>query len=261
MQTGDTRLFLYDNTVELVITTNSLSVSNLPMNHRKLQAHKGLTNTIMFNIRNRDRTLQNVFTDVLTAYFIDPTTKKRLTTKILEHTSDVGIAKLVLETGDIQNIDPGLYRMYIARTSVSGDESPIYSNQNNGVSFDIEISEEAQYEPIATQEDSTFTSVGANVNASSAMFGNLDRNFINAQHTLGIYTSTYTGNIIIQGSCIESTPDSDEASTDWFAIETIPLANTSAITNRTFQMNLNWIRILEYPDDGNSVVSNFMVRN
>jgi len=261
---GDARLYLYDNTVELVITTNSLSVSNLPMNHRKLQAHKGLTNTIIFNIRNRDRKLQNVFTDVLTAYFINPTTKRRLFAKILEHTSTIGVAKLILEPGDLQNIDPGLYRMYIARTEVDSVESPIYTNQNSGVAFDIEISDEAQYEPIATQETSEFIAVAEDINASSALFGNLDRNFSNAQHTVGIYTTTYTGNIVIQGSCIQSVPDSDDASTDWFVIESIPLANVSGITHRTFQMNLNWIRILDYPEDEldeNSTVNNFMLRN
>jgi len=258
---GDTRLYLYDNIVELVVTANSLSVSNLPMNHRRLYAHKGLTNTIIFNIRNRDRKLQGIFTDVLTAYFINPTTKRRLFTKVLDNTSEVGISKLTLDVGDLQNIDPGLYRMYISRTAVDGGESPVYTNQDNGVVFDITISEQAQYEPVATQENSAFTTTTTNVYASSALFGNLDRNFTNAQHTLGIYTDTYTGNIVIQGSCIEGTPDSDDTSSDWFTIETIPLANVSGILNRTFQMNLNWVRILDYHTDGNSSVTKFLLRN
>ena len=261
MDSSDTRLYLYDDIIELVITTNSLYVSNLPMNHRKLYAHKGLSNTIMFKIRNRDRKLQNVFTDVLTAYFVNPTTKKRMLTKVLEHTGDVGVAKLTVDKGDLHNIDPGLYTMYISRTDVSGAETPVYSNQNNSVSFDIEISSEAQYEPVATQETETFTSVGSNVNATSAFFGNLDRNFTNAQHSLAIYATTYTGNVLIQGSCIEGTPDSDDGSDDWFTIESIPLDNFSGILDRTFRMNLNWIRLLEYPDDANSSITKFMLRN
>ena len=93
---SDFKLYLYDTAIDLVVSSTSIYVDNKPMNNRILNAHKGVTNEIYFNIRNRDRKLQNVFSDTLRAYLVDPNTKKRVITKVLEHTSDIGIVKLVL---------------------------------------------------------------------------------------------------------------------------------------------------------------------
>jgi hypothetical protein len=90
---GDQKLYLYDDVIELVVTVDNIYVDNRPMNLRKLVAHKGITNTILFNIRDRDRRLQNVFSDTLRVYMIHPTTKRRIFTKPLVNTSDVGKVK------------------------------------------------------------------------------------------------------------------------------------------------------------------------
>ena len=263
MNYGDHRLFLYDNIVDLVLTTTSLYVDNRPMNNKRLQAHKGLTNTIMFNIRNRDRKLQNVFSDVLVAYIVNPATRSRLLVKTLEDTSDVGIVKLELTEGDLQNITSGLYRMYIARTTQDGVNSPVYSTQNNDVAFDIEVSDETMFDPVATQYDANHTQVNStpDVYATSAFSGNLAKNYTNPYHTVALYTDTYTGNITIQGSCISTAPDSDNESTDWFTLETIPLSNVSSITSRTYSAPLNWVRVIHTPDNNTSILSNVLVRN
>ena len=63
MSYGDHKLFLYDTSVDLVINSDGLYVDNRPMNNKKLIAHKGLSNEIIFNIRNPDRKLQNIDSD------------------------------------------------------------------------------------------------------------------------------------------------------------------------------------------------------
>ena len=79
-----------------------------PMNNRQLKAHKGFSNELTFNYHDRDRKLQNVFSDTVYAHIYNPTTKKRLLTRRCEDTSSVGIIKLYLNEGDLQNIDAGL---------------------------------------------------------------------------------------------------------------------------------------------------------
>ena len=101
MSYGNHRLYLYDNVVELVVTTDAIYVDNRPMNNKKLVAHKGLSNQLTFNIRNRDRKLQNVFADDLVAYIINPSNRKRIVTRKLEPTSEVGILNLHLQKGDL----------------------------------------------------------------------------------------------------------------------------------------------------------------
>ena len=78
MSYGDYRLYLYNDTIDLVVDNNGIYVDNRPMNNKKLTAHKGLTNELYFNIRDKDRKLQNVFSDTLVAYLINPTTKRRV---------------------------------------------------------------------------------------------------------------------------------------------------------------------------------------
>lgn len=270
MNYGEHKLYLYQDTVDLVINTDGLGiyVDNRPMNIKKLQAHKGVTNEIFFTVRNRDRKLQNVFNETIRAYIVSPTTRTRLLTKIAEHTADVGKFKLTFLEGDLQNIDPGLYHMYVTRSTQESVDKPVFTDQNNNVRFDIEISEQAMIEPVPTQEETNFTQVAntllgdtSNIFVSSAMYGNVDRNFLYAQHTIGIYTNTFTGNITIQGSCLSGVPEQEHDSIDWFNITTKSLSNTNTITHETFSVNANWIRIKYTPDDANSTVTKVMLRN
>lgn len=266
---GDQRLYLYDDMIEVVVSTDgNFYVDNRPMNLRTLQAHKGLTNEIFFVIRDRDRKLQNVFSDTLRAYLVDPHTKRRIVTKLLHHTSDVGKLKLVLTAGDITDVPAGLYHIYVTRTTVEDADLPVYNDQNNNIRFSIDITDQASVEPVATQENISFmqsgnTLIGDSSNSfvSSALTGNLDRNFSNAQHTLAVYTETYTGNVKIQASCLVGTPNSDDASKDWFDVTTLALSNITGITHETFQVNCNWVRVVHYPDNPESVLNKILLRN
>lgn len=268
MSYGNHRLYLYDNVVELVVTTDAIYVDNRPMNNKKLVAHKGLSNQLTFNIRNRDRKLQNVFADDLVAYIINPSNRKRIVTRKLEPTSEVGILNLHLQKGDLTNINAGLYKIYITRTTQENKDLPIYSDQNNNVSFDIEIKDDAFVEPVPTQEtvnifQTANTMLGANANifTSDAMFGNLDRNFSHAQHSIAMYVTDFTGNLVVQGSCLEGTPDTDDASVDWFNVSTVETTSASNIIHQTFVVNANWIRVLSYPSDSNSKLTKVALRN
>lgn len=266
MSYGDHRLFLYEDIIELVVSTDGLYVDNRPMNNRKLVAHKGTTNEILFNIRDRDRKLQNVFSDTLTATLINPTTKRRIFYRLLEHTSDVGKVKLTLEDSDLQNVDAGLYTIYVSRKKQDGYEYPVFTDQDNSVRFQIEITDEIGLEPVETQMSNTFTqtaSVGsgdaANIFVTSAFSGNQDRNFQTALHSIAIYTSSYSGNITVQGSCLEGTPESDDASADWFNLETITLSSESNVVHKNYQVNANWVRLIHTPTNGN--ITQVLVRN
>lgn len=263
MNHANNRLYLYDDSIDLVITADNLYVDNKPMNNKSLIAHKGLTNTINFNVRNRDRKLQSVFTDEVVAYIVNPASRTRLLTKRLETTSDVGLIKLHLTDGDLQDIDAGLYCLYITRTNSDGTDLPIYSNQNNDVAIDIQISEQAVFEPIDTQFDVSLSETSSGVFVSDAFFGNLDRNFKDAQHSVAIYHSTYTGNIKIQASCLVTTPQGEDNSHDWFDV-TSNIAVTGASTDilhRTFALNCNWVRVISYPNNADSTISNIHIRN
>jgi hypothetical protein len=300
MNNNDNKLYLYTDTIDLVITTSAMYVDNLPMNKRTLRAHKGLTNEIFINVRDRDRKPQNVFNQTLRLYVINPTTKKRILTRVLENTDKVGIVKLVISEGDLVNVRPGLYHAYISRSVEERQDMPIYSDHNNNIRFDLDITDQTGTTPPETQSDSTFLNVNiviqpvitsqvitdeqgnpltaengdflitesgsqtepqpeANISVSNAFFGNLHRNFHNAQHTAAIYPDDFTGTVKIQASCLTAVPPTELNEVQWFDVDTLEFDSSSKIKATTFVVNCNWIRFVITAESGS--VSQVLLRN
>lgn len=255
------KLYIYDTRIGLVITSDNIIVDNRPMYQRTIVAHKGLHNRINFEIRNRDRQLQNVYSQELVAYIIEPGTGRRLVTRMLETTQTMGEAVLDLIPGDIQNLEAGRYHMYVTRSTPEFiNDLPLYANQDNDLRFDIEITDQALVSPVATQEDNDFRETSTGVFVSTSMPGNIYRNFPNAQHSMAIYLSSFVGDVKIQASCVGGSPDTDDASPDWFDVysETVTEAD-DGILEHTFQANVNWIRVVFEAASG--TVSKVQLRN
>ena len=187
----------------------------------------------------------------------------------MEHTGVIGQIKLVLNDHDLSNVSSGLYTMYITRKHQTGENAPVYADQNNELIFNIQISDQLDETPVPTQETSTFVKVAstpsdaANVYATSALYGNQDRNFGDMLHSIAVYPSSYTGNIKIQASCIESVPDNDDTSSDWFTVVSdVALSASSDILHRTFNVNANWVRVLHTPSNSNTgSITKVLLRN
>lgn len=266
---GDHKLFLYDNTAELVLdaSTPNLYRDNRPMNKKVLVAHKGLSTEVYFNIRNRDRKLQNVFADTIRAYIVDPVNRIRILQRNLEHTTDIGKAKLTIYPGDIANIEEGLYHIYITRSTTETDDLPLYADQNDNVRFDLRVTEQVVSLPVATQEASTFTQQGntnlgdaANTFVTSALDGNLESNFLEARHTVAVWPTAFTGQVTIQASCLTTVPAADDESADWFDVENLDFtANSNVVQTTNFVANVNWVRAVSKPTSGS--ISRVQLRN
>lgn len=270
MSMHDNKLYKYSTEIDLVYTAYGLEVDNRNMNPRHVVVHRGLTNTIYFNIRDRDRRLQTITTDQIRCYITDPTTRRRVVSKLLTPDQlEKGIAKLSLLEGDIINLVPGLYHCYFTITRDDTHEEPLYSNQKNDIAFTIEVTDQAYSYPVPTQEANAniliSNSGNANVYATSNLTGNLDRNFLNGQHTMAFYTQGYTGNITIQASSLPYSPDTSISSTDWFDIQTYTFSNVSPSTgifHSNFKSAVSWIRVVNTPDDGNvNTLSKILLRN
>lgn len=239
-------LYLYDTHLGLVISDDNIIVDNRPMYQRTVIAHRGLTNAIYFNVTNRDRRPQDVSEAVASAVIFDPKERKRLLAKLMEPTDTEGRLKLTLAEGDLQNIKPGRYHMYVAYTTNGLDQLPFYSNQDNGVRFDIEITQQAMLSPLPTQEQTELTEVDSDKWVTSAFSGNQARNFDGALHSIAIYMDEYVGRLVIQGSCNEEPPSSAAAGPGWFDVHSEEVYNAeTGIFYLTFSVNANWIRVLD----------------
>ena len=270
MNINDNKLYLYQDNIDVVITTTAMYVDNLPMNQRKLIAHKGLTNEIYITVRDRDRKPQNVYAQTLRAYIINPTTKQRILSKVLENTTELGIVKLILDDGDLVNLQPGLYHAYITRSDSEHQDKPVYSNHNNNIRLNLEITDQTGTTPIETQEETTLLDVtnldglngsDANTFVTGAFRGNLNRNFQNAQHTVAFYPDNFSGQVVVQASCVSSTPQTEYYSgSDWFDVATIDVDEASnSIQYTNFVCNCNWVRLAVLPTTG--TIERVLLRN
>lgn len=269
MSYGNHKLYLYDEVVDLVIGSDGLYVDNRPMNNKRLTAHKGLSNELYFSIRNKDRKLQNVNSEIIRGTLFRPATGERIFSRILEHTGTTGQVKLNIAEGDLTNVDEGLYQLYISRETSESIEYPVYADQNNNLVFGIEIKDQTKRTPVETQTANvsqfmqvTNTNNGddSNVFVTSAFKGNQARNFSSCLHSIAIHPDSYTGNFSIQASCVENTPDSANSSSDWFnVVSNVSLTSNSTIYHSTFQVNANWVRVLSEPTAGN--ISLVQLRN
>ena len=260
------RLYQYRTEIDLVYTAYGVEVDNRNMNPTHVVAHRGLTNTIYFNVRDRDRKLQTITVDDIRCYIVDATTRRRVVSKLLEPDQlEKGICKLVLREGDIVNLVPGLYHCYFTITRDDKHEEPLYSNQNNGLGFTLEVTDQAYSYPVPTQEANCNIMISkpddANVYTTSALFGNLDRNFTNCQHTMAFHINGYTGSLKVQASNIPYAPDPDIDSIDWYDVKTTEVTTAGIIINgklsnegvfyTNFNTACNWLRVVNTPADGN----------
>lgn len=264
---------LGNQSLDLVLTMEGIKTDNRPMNQNKLVVHKGFNNKLSFFVRNRDRALQNISTKTLYATVVNPSTKRRVMLKplTLVNSGTTGEAALELIPADLTDLAPGLYQIAISETADSGaTEYPLYANQNDRIITDLEVKSNLEYEPIPTQQKTTFTQTAntelgdaANTFVSSAMYGNQD-NLTSGNHTIAMYLTGFSGNIYVQGSALETTPSSD---TDWYDIGVqgdvgepgIPYTSFTGIDPFNFTVNTNWIRLKYYPTAG--TVDQVQLRN
>jgi len=245
--------------VDLVLTTDGITVDNRPMNQTKLVVHKGLNNTLQFFVRNRDRVLQNIGTKTLYASVINPNTSRRVVFKPLSlvNSGTTGEARLDLNVGDLTDLTPGIYQIAITESADNGaTESPLYANQNDRIITDLEVKSSMQYQPAPTQTKSVFTQTqntdlgdSANTFVTAAMYGNQNKNYRHSKHTIAFYMTDFVGNVTIQGSALETAPTQES---DWYGINAqgdfgqikIPYASAfSGVDPFNFKINTNWIRV------------------
>ena len=175
----------------------------------------------------------------------------------------------MLNSGDIVDIAAGLYTMVLIRTenfvaNVPGYyvEKPLYSDTNDNVSMQIEITEQALKtpQPSITLEPKDWTPdiLSPTTGAPRPCFytqripGSRVLNHKESVHSFSTYTENFTGVLEIWGT-LEETPDAYLDDNRWFKIfpstmshdiEYIGYTGTQAWT---FSANCMWLKFRYFP--------------
>lgn len=263
---NDNRLFLYENKIDLVVEAGNLYVDNRNMNLRKQVAHKGVTNEITFTVRDRDRRPQNVQGTQMFVHIVHPRTGRRLVSRELERKSDVGIVKLYLTESDLNGIPAGLYVGVVTRNTMQAGDLPVYTDQNNNITFDIEITDQAFVTPAPTQTTSNFVKLstdiinGENIWVSDLLLGNVKYNHAHPNHSQVLKLDDFTGDIYIQASCYSEVDNTNAESTQWFTVKHLTFTDsTTGPELVNFSVNAEWIRVVYHSVTGS--ITQVQLRN
>jgi hypothetical protein len=290
MDVGFHKIFLYDHVWQLLAVGDTFCSckDNGPMtNQTPLKAHKGIDNSLIFRVLNPDRVPFDIACgQQVYARIIDPDNNTIVLEKLCRLGPAKGIITLALDSGDIALVAAGLYKMVLIRTEefVANIpdyyiEKPLYSDLNDNITLEIEITEQAFKAPLPSYTilptdwtPDLISSVGGPPLPcfySGRIPGARILNHIDSVHSLSTYTTNFTGTLELWGT-LDETPDPYLNDTRWFKIfpstmsQNIEFTAYTGTQAWTFQANFMWLKLRYFPsqqvlDPG--VLAKVIVRN
>lgn len=266
------KVYLYDHVRQLLAVDDTICPckDNGPMNNTALRAHKGLDNKLIFRTLGPDRIPVDIACNQqVYARIIDPSNRKIALEKLCRLGPAKGLITLELDSGDLAFIHAGLYEMVLIRTQdfiVNVPdyyiEKPLYSDYNDNVAMEIEITEQAFKAPLQSvtilPEDWTPDIIVPTFGPPMPCFysqripGARVMNHIDSVHSFSTYTTNFTGTLEIWGS-LEETPDPYLNHTRWFKIFPSTLSTDIEYTGYTgtqawtFSANFLWVKFRYFP--------------
>ena len=240
------------NELDLVKKRENLYLDNKSMNRKEFIAHKGMDNKFNICLRDQDRKKQNIYNQQIRADVIKYSSNERVMTKYTTPGLEQGQAELLIAEADLNNLSPGQYKISFKFIEDDGTNTPVFSDYNGGVLCTLIVKEDANPSPVPTQIANVWTQVKntnngdvANVFLSGNFAGNKTYNFNNANHTIGIYATNFTGNVFVDDQ-------------NWASIavlnnlDRIPLSSDTGPIYYNFTGNFNYLRFKYSPGSGNS---------
>lgn len=268
-----TPIYLYDNVRQLLTigdTFCTCSGDNSPMNNNTLRAHRGIDNKLVFRALGPDRVPFSIPPNQsIYCRIINKDNSSVVFEKICRLGPAKGIITLELNSNDLIPVSAGLYSIVLIRTdnfiANINDyflEKPMFTDFENNVAMDLEITDQAYNSPTPSitlnpqdwTTDLRVPNVGMPVPSfySSRIPGNKTLNRSSAVHTFSTYTLNFTGSLEIWGS-LEEAPDPYVSPNRWFEIYPSTMSNSVQYTSYTgtqawtFQANIFWLKFRLIP--------------
>lgn len=267
------KLYLYDHVRQLLAVDgcSCFLKDNGPMSKAPIKAHKGIDNELIFRVLGPDRSPIDIACCGQQVYgrIIDPDNNQVVLEKPCRLGPAKGIVVLKLDGGDLVNIHAGLYHFVLIRTdefvaNVPGYyvEKPLFSDINDNVAMELEITEQAFKAPLPSitieEKDWVADIITPLVGAMKPCFytgripGARVLNHKDSVHSFSTYTENFSGILEIWGS-LEESPDPYLNDQRWFKIypsalaEDIQFAAYTGTQAWTFSANVMWLKFRYFP--------------
>ena len=245
-------MYQYERDIEIACldgdntSTMTNYLGNMPMYDVTHKLHKGIDNTLRFNLRDTDRKPIDLTNKTIIWKMYDRESRENVLFKYLTVTNGTkGMASLVVPTTDTIMLSQGFYQ-FAMYTVENGVEQIIYTDTNDNAKGSIELIDDVYPEFEPSQESTSFFDDG-NYFISTAFDGSGKTSKSKSIHTLALYFDGFTGTVEIQGDLSEQPSSTHD---DWFLISPKLFSNPSiTINNETgvqafvLEANVNWIRV------------------
>lgn len=255
-------LYRLENLVSLLYDSGRFSPCNMdnrPMDAKIIKVYKGIDNKINFKVFDADRKKVSVDNLVVRASLIDQRSRERVYTGYCSICSIKGGMELAIKEGDLMDVAPGFYDMYLVGEEYAIPETeghvistPFYVDPSANIKVTVEILDAIDVTPtdsVCIMPDNWRMYTNPNnldpEYVSSAYPANRLKNSRNGSHTFAIYLTNFTGEVEVYGS-LDLIP-SQELS-DYFPLSVTNMSSVLNYTNYTgidayhFQANVMWIK-------------------
>ena len=256
--------YLASNRVGLLVNGANNITEYKPVYSRTLQIHRGIDNTIAFEIKNNDQkpiSILNTYTPKFMAFDESNTLIFEKTGTILETstTSKKGQFSVEITANDLLNVKQQFvtYNVHLVKSSDSSNVIT-YANSHFGVNGNIKISTEAYPGAKASYAINTFTETNPSSGdyVSEVVTAEPAKNGNEALHTAAIYSTNFTADVEIQGTL----ENQITGGTPWANIATVSLANESQPKYVNFNGVYTHLRI-KYVTPGSGTLDKVLIRN
>lgn len=258
--------YLVNNRIEIIANEAGFITEYKPVYQRHIQVYKGIDNILQFRLLNADQKPldASLYTPVFVAY--DNENNKILDKEcvVLDDGSTRGrrgLFQVTITKSNMLNINQQYLSYAIYLLDSEHREVITYTNSHFGNNGVIYVSTDAFPEVKPSREISTFLKVGAFEEQdqfwiSEVSYANPEENDNEGLHTVAIYTSEYTGSIVIQGTLENQVT----GTTKWADLISVDLDNESEPVSVNFFGIFSYIRF-KLSADPTDRVEKILLRN
>jgi len=247
--------YSYNQRAEILVPNRRGTTYFVPQNSKPLVIYTGLDTDIEFFIADSGRKPVNLNGKTFVAQVVDRTSDSvRLTETLIPIDYETSNLIMRISQDDTADLVAGLYDLIITYTDPQSRTFGLLSDQNNRISFVLEVKESPLPELRESASLSTFTTISGGYytsrTAGTAQSFNND-----GTNTCAVYLTGYTGAFHAQGT-LELNP----TESDWFAIQLDPenaeneytFTNETDVVPFTWDGMFMWVRFYHIPAAGNT---------
>lgn len=257
-----TARYLVKNKINIILDQTGFNVEYSPVYQQNLNIYKGIDNELQFQLKNADQ--KPVDISLYTPVFVAFDDQKRMVIETTGTVLDDGSSATrgTFKVTITENILLTLNQQYLTYTiylrDSNNNQTLTYANSHFGATGVLYVQDAAFPGPPVTKEVTTFSKVAPDVDEWTSSIINAEPgiNGNNALHTVVVYTDSYVGDVVVQGTLENQTGQG----TGWADLATVSINNATEPTYINFNGVFSFIRIKVNSNPANTITK-VLIRN